>query len=315
MKTKLFIFSMLFSLIGCGGGGGNSNESSTQKDSSDIPTELGKACRADEPYYPLPEMNAYRKPQAGDSIEYEYELYATSIEDEELNREAQLTQIYYSVSDIDAITGGPTPPQEGNVKDWGALWTEENFVSSNLLASDSTEVKTSVYFYPGDESVYLIKNSNNHLFLRADFDDERVMWGQKLLPPLQQYTSFTESSGSSNVADFSQYWLIDTNFSVDNSVIFMTGIGCVETILTTKNETREWRYESILNNDTSDGGLEKIEIDTLEAVHPSIGSVISTVRTEYFFDKNRTNGEAVSQEGFIVSDVNFFADLPGLVIR
>ncbi|MDA8943964.1 hypothetical protein N9I32_01210 [Porticoccaceae bacterium] len=278
------------------------------------PSAVGELCRADESYYPLPEVKEYRKPLAGNRLEFDYKMTASSNTELE-DRETNLTITYFGVDDINTVTLGPTPsaPYEPS-NDWGSVWNNDVFVTAVARTEDSLENRSTVYMYPGDGTVRLIKNSLNRVYLDANLNEEVFLWGQKYQPKLSEFSTFSDVSVSYDLLNPTQRWNIFTNTSVNDTRVIMTGIGCVETMLVQKNEERNWAYDSFLNS-PSDGGLIKIKVNLTELIHPTLGSVQTVKATEFFFTPGIADGEVVSGELTTLSNINFIEDMPAKVLR
>jgi hypothetical protein len=279
------------------------------------PSTVGELCRADESYYPLPEVKEYRKPLPGNRLEFDYKMIASS-NTESSDRETNLTITYFGLDDINTVTFGPTPgaPYEPS-KDWGSVWSDDVFVTAVARTEDSVENRSTIYMYPGDGTVRLIKNSLNRVYGDINFDEGGYMWGQKYQPKLLGFSAFSDLSVSYDITEPRQRWIISTNTSVNDTKVIMTGIGCVETMLVQKNEERNWDYDRGYQTTNSDGGLIKIKVNLTELIHPALGSVKTVKETEFFFTPGIADGEVVSGEVTTLSNINFIEDMPAKVLR
>lgn len=338
MSNKLILSILISFLCACGGGSDStpSNNSSTNdstntvvnsddstntdvnSDDSDqdsvnsTPTEPGYTCRIDEPYYPLPETFEYRKPEAGDAVEYDVEEIGASILGEEVDEEFKSYTVYYNISDIDSITPNTTPPFTPS-SSWGGTWSAENLISAVTQDDNEAENETSFYLYPNDGTVKQIK-SDNEVFAEYDSSINSWLWGKTRLPKLETFTTFTKTSKGYETDQATERWNNTVNFSINNTSIRMTGIGCIETFVVQSNETMVMEYDDVID-DIIDDGLQKIERDSTFFIHPILGIVISNTYAEGFLDQDSTSEAVAANQSKILSDINFYSDLPDIVNR
>jgi hypothetical protein len=281
-------------------------------------TEPGYACRNDEPYYPLPATFEYRKPEAGDAVEYSKKRItidaATGVEIQ--NLEFKSYSVFYSISDLNNITPSIAPPFNPS-SDWGGTWSVENLISSVTQDDNSAENTTNFRLYPNDGTVRLIK-SGNTVYAEYDSSINSWLWGETVLPKLETFTTFTITSNQDEIDQDTKSWNSTVNFSVNNTSIVMTGIGCIESFVVQSNQTSVLDYEdsidgifdSIVNDE-----LEKYTVDRTFYVHPTIGVVLRYSYAEFFEDEYSSSKIASRNQSSILTDINFYSELPDIVNR
>ena len=249
MSNKLILSILISFLCACGGGSDStpSNNSSTNdstntdanSDDTDqnlvnsTPTEPGLVCRNDEPYYPLPSNYEYRKPEPGDALEYDIEESFSSSSGLS-TEEYKSYSIFYNISDTSTITPNITPPFSPSTN-WGDLWTTDHLISRVDQDDNSAENETNIYLFPNDGTVKIIK-SDNLVSAENNTSTGLWLWGKTVLPKLENFTTFAYTSKSYEINEDTQRWNQTANFSVNNTSIRMTGIGCIETFLVQQNE-------------------------------------------------------------------------------
>ena len=282
------------------------------------PTEPGYTCRIDEPYYPLPATFEYRKPEASNAIEYSKKRIsidaATGVEIE--NLEYKSYSVFYSISDLNNITPSIAPPFNPS-SDWGSTWSAANLISSVTQDDNSAENTTKFRLYPNDGTVKLIKSDNK---VHAEYDSSRNswLWGETVLPKLETFTTFTKTSNEYEIDQDTKRWNKTVNFSVNNTSIIMTGIGCIESFVVQSNETSVLDYDDSIDGifeSIIDDGPKKYTVDRTSYVHPTIGIVLHNGYAEIFDDQDSSSEIVSSNQSDILTDINFYSELPDIVNR
>ncbi len=330
MFNKLILSILLFLLCACGGGSDSNpsdntstndivntdvnSDDSNQNSVNSTPTEPGFVCRNDESYYPLPANYEYRKPEASNAVEYSKKRItieaATGAELE--NLEYKSYSVFYSISDLNNITPSIAPPFNPS-SDWGSIWSAENLISSVTQDDNSAENTTNFRLYPNDGTVKLIKSDNK---VHAEYDSSRNfwLWGETILPKLETFTTFTKTSNEYKIDQDTQRWNKTVNFSVNNTSIIMTGIGCIESFVVQSNETSVMDYDDGID-DILDDGPKKYIVDRTFYVHPTIGIVHHNGYLEIFDDQDSSSEIAYANQSDILTDINFYSELPDIVNR
>ena len=277
------------------------------------PTEIGDACRIDEPYYPLPATYEYRKPEAGNSVEFDHLLYVVSNTGEVIEDDFKSNTIYYNISDIESIVPDATPSFIPS-SDWGEVWSTDNLISALFIPESTiTSNTTNFYLYPSDGSVKLIR-SDSEVYSEYDSNKASWLWGSTMLPKLDTFTTFTYMSKNYELNQEWQRWVSDKNLSINDTSIVKTGIGCIETFILLRNETSVMEYDSYIY-DLMDNGVKKFEIESTNYVHPTIGTVMSGDEIKGYPELNSSSPDAVGYRVKVISEINFYSELPDLIQR
>lgn len=277
------------------------------------PTEIGEECRADEPYYALPAISEYRKPNPGDYIDMNVKIVAEE-NDQQLGDEYVGNWTYYlsDNNDIQIITPNLAPenPLTPSVS-WGSFWKNDYFASSNRRRNDSAESTLEAYLYPDDGTVKEIRNGDD-VYAEFDSSSENWKWGLTVLPRLEEYTTKNIVGASHGFFETNKRWLITKNISVSDTTIIMSGIGCVETFNVREDETRVMQYDNYLDA-LIDDGVKKINTNTVKAIHPSLGAVKEVMLIEAYSEEDSSSADAIAGVTYILNEINFYDDLPDMV--
>jgi len=334
MANKTFLLFLVFFLCACSGGGGDdtNNISNSETDSNDQSTntepstKLGEVCDISDSYYPLPGTAVqssynYRTPKPGDIKKYGVELDGSSVSDEgtdnetkeETNKKYESYTSYYSVSDLSAITPNALPPFTPS-RNWAtSVWNNENIILSLTEENSLSTSESSVYLYPNDGTVKTIK-SENDVFAEYDATNDFWLWGKTTLPKLDTHTTYTVTSKKYDPINRNQRWNNISNVTVGATSIRMTGIGCIETILVQEDETRVLEFDDLLD-DLINNSIERVDINSTYYIHPDLGAVISLRYEKGYLDQESNSETAVINQTKILSDINFYSDLPTKIIK